>query len=187
MIFMLYPNHIHGQEEASLSDEEEVDCEVAEGGSNFLANTKDFTIHGPLPNLIQSAVKITFQRYLYGLLNGDIDLILSVTADKIDLPYYSKSINKEMQREFFSELFATYEITKVSADELYCLNTGKMVFFEGERAMITLRSKKNPPEQLKNWHYWDDFWNLQHHYFFEKIHGRWRLIAFDIAYESEFL
>lgn len=168
------------------NDSEKAECTNPET-SNFLENKQNFTINGPMPNVMRSAIRITFQRYLYGLLNADVDLILSVTADNVDLPYYNKGINKEMQREFFSELFATYEMSKITAEDLYCIRSGKMVFFEGERAMITITARKTPPKPLKNWHYWDDFWNLDHHYFFEKIRGRWRLIAFDIAYEPELI
>ncbi len=166
-----------------IEDAEEIDCESTPGSSSFLSDLSGFTAYGSVPNLLRPAVKLMFQRYLYGLLHADINLILSVTSDKIDLPYYNKGMTKEMQKEFFSELFATYEINKVSAEELYCLNTGRIILFEGDRAMITVYARKDPPEPLKNWHYWEDFWGLQHHYFFEKINGRWRLIAFDIAYD----
>ncbi len=162
---------------------DETDCDSTPGSSSFLSDLSGFTPYGSVPGLLRPAVKLIFQRYLYGLLHADVDLILSLTSDKIDLPYYNKGITKEMQREFYSELFATYEINKVSAEELYCLNTGRIILFEGDRAMITVYARKEPPEPLKNWHYWEDFWGLQHHYFFEKIDNRWCLIAFDIAYD----
>lgn len=166
---------------------QETDCESepdAEENKFLLNDYSDFSLEEPIPTLLEPAVKLILQRYLYGLVHADIDLILSLTSDKIDLPYYDKGMTKEMQREFFSELFATYDIKKIkNVEELYCLNTGKLILFEGDRAMITVYARKTPPEPLKNWYYWEDFWGLKHHYFFERIDEKWYLIAFDIAYD----
>ncbi|MGL4524021.1 MAG: hypothetical protein ACRCVN_00675 [Spirochaetia bacterium] len=183
--FLFLSSSNRGYEEALeyLLEEEKdpmTDCQT-KTPNDLLVNRRNFSLDGDLPGLIRPSIRILFQRYIHGLLNANIPLILTVTADTLDFPHYSSSMTKDMQYEFFSELFATYAFAEVKFENLYCLNSGKITLFDGERGMLSVRSRDKAPDPLKNWHYWEGFWGIEHYYFFEKIDHKWKLIAFDIA------
>lgn len=160
----------------------------------------EFTTTGPLdesylPNLgrqlsfpdtsehtsVEQLQLATFFTYLEGWLTEDIDKIMTSLTYTMNLPLYPKGLNSDEQRLFFTDFFASYQLKSLEISDLYDLSTLSIVQFGDDRALLTVRSAKEAPKELDDWAYWSNFWNSNHHLFFQRIGvDRWRLISFDM-------
>ncbi len=122
-----------------------------------------------------------FFTYIEGWLQEDVDKVLTSLTSSMNLPLYPRGLNPEEQRIFFTDFFASYQLSSLDVSDLYDLSTLSIVQFGDDRALLTVTSAQQAPAELDDWAYWSNFWHSNHHLFFQRVGvNRWRLISFDM-------
>jgi hypothetical protein len=122
-----------------------------------------------------------FFDYIKGWLTEDVDKVMASLTTSMTLPLYPKGLTIHEQRLFFTDFFASYQLNTLDVTDLYDLSTLSIVQFGDDRALLTINSAKEAPQELADWAYWSNFWHSNHHLFFQRIgNDQWRLISFDM-------
>jgi hypothetical protein len=135
-----------------------------------------------LPN--EEQVKQVFINYMISFTRQNSVKLLDNTANVFILPKYNEALTKKEQQQFFNEFFQVYPTSNLNFESFYQMDSLAVTLFSADKGLITLQAKPIAPAGLADWNYWGQFWATTHYYFFEKIAGRWLIIALDFEGDS---
>lgn len=117
-------------------------------------------------------------RYLLGLITGNLDAATAFFDEQVEYPGYNLSLSREELCNLYAELIAVYQMDNLSPADFYQLDIAPQIRqLDNNHIEYILYAQDKAPTVLQNSGFWSNFFGNVHVYVFTKKDGNWYLSA----------